>query len=106
MCFMQAMEKRAHPRVPLVTKVDVESDGYAFLAVAQDISAGGMRIATANPPLAGTLLTLTFVLPNTERKIRVRAVVRHVVEGSAMGVEFADVSADDKVAIRAFVEAQ
>jgi uncharacterized protein (TIGR02266 family) len=103
---MQGVEKRAYPRVPLVAKVDVESEGYGFLAVAQDISAGGMRVATANPLPVGALLEITFVVPDTERKIRARAVVRHVVEGSAMGVQFQNLSPEDAATIRAFVEKQ
>lgn len=103
---MTGTEKRAHPRVPLVAKVDVGSEGYSFLAVAQDISAGGMRIATANPLAVGTSLEITFVLPGSERTIRVRAVVRHVVEGSSMGVQFQNLAADDAAAIRTFVATQ
>ena len=103
---MTGTEKRAHPRVPLVAKVDVESEGYGFLAVAQDISAGGMRIASANPLPVGTSIELTFVIPGPERKIRVRAVVRHVVEGSAMGVQFQNLSADDVAALRDYTKNQ
>jgi uncharacterized protein (TIGR02266 family) len=103
---MQGVEKRVHPRVPLVAKVEAESDGYAFLAVAQDISAGGMRLATANPLPVGATLEVTFVLPGRERKIRVRAVVRYVIEGTAMGVQFQNLAADDLAAIRSFTEKQ
>lgn len=103
---MPGTEKRAYPRVPLVVKVDLGSEGHSFLAVTQDISAGGMRIATANPRPVGTSIEVTFVLPDTERKIRVRAVVRHVVEGSAMGVQFTGISADDQAAIRSFAKTQ
>ena len=103
---MPNIEKRAHPRVPLVAKVDVESKGYGFLAVGQDISSGGMRIASANPLPVGTSLKLTLVLPGSERKIRVRAVVRHVVEGSAMGVQFENLAPDDAAALREFTQNQ
>jgi uncharacterized protein (TIGR02266 family) len=103
---MQGPEKRAHPRVPLVAKVDVGGEGHSFLAVAQDISAGGMRIATANPLPVGASLEISFILPGSGRTFRVRAVVRHVVEGSAMGVQFLDLSPDDKAALREFTKKQ
>lgn len=103
---MQGSDKRAHPRVPLVAKVDVGGEDRSFLAVTQDISAGGMRIATANPLPVGASLEITFILPGLERTIRVRAVVRHVVEGSAMGVQFQNLPADDAAAIREFVATQ
>ena len=100
---MQGIEKRVHPRVPLVTKVEAEAEGHSFLAVTQDVSSGGMRIATANPVPVGQTLQLVFVLPGTERKIRVRAVVRHVVEGTAMGLQFLDISPEDKATLRDFL---
>lgn len=102
---MGTIEKRVHPRVPLIAKVEAESEGHSFLAVTQNISSGGMRIATANPLDVGHILQLTFVLPGSERKIRVRAVVRHVVEASAFGVQFQDLAPDDKAALRDFLRA-
>lgn len=100
---MNTIEKRVHPRVPLITKVEAEAEGRSFLAVTQDISSGGMRIATANPAPEGGALQLTFVLPGAERRIRTRAVVRHVVEGSSMGVQFEALAADDLATVRAFL---
>jgi uncharacterized protein (TIGR02266 family) len=103
---MEGIEKRTHPRVPLVAKVETESEGRTFLAVAQDISSAGMRIATANPAPVGTSIELTFILPGSERKVRVRGVVRHLGEGSAMGIQFEDLSDADRAAIRAFIQSQ
>jgi len=102
---MTTIEKRMHPRAPLIAKVEIESAGYAFLAVTEDISSGGMRIATANPSGVGHTLQLTFVLPGTERRIRVRAVVRHVVKNSAMGVHFQDLASEDLATLRDFLRA-
>ena len=103
---MEGIEKRTHPRVPLVAKVETEAEGRTFLAVAQDISSGGMRIATANPAPVGATVELTFVLPGSERKIRVRGIVRHHAAGSAMGIQFEDLSDADRTALRAFIESQ
>ena len=100
---MQGIEKRVHPRVPLVTKVEAEAEGHSFLAVTQDVSSGGMRIATANPLALGAHLQLVFVLPGSERKIHVRAVVRHIIEGTAMGIQFLDISPEDKAALLEFL---
>ena len=103
---MEGIEKRVHPRVPLVIKVEAESEGHSFLAVTQDLSSGGMRIATANPLGVGEHLQIVFMLPGPERKIRVRGVVRHVIEGTAMGIQFLDLSPDDKAALREFTKSQ
>ncbi len=102
---MTTIERRVHPRAPLIAKVEIETDGYSFLAVTEDISSGGMRIATANPSPVGHTLQLTFVLPGSERRIRVRAIVRHVVKGSAMGVQFKDLAPADLATLRDFLRA-
>jgi uncharacterized protein (TIGR02266 family) len=103
---MEGIEKRTHPRVPLVAKVEAEAEGRTFLAVTQDISSGGMRIATANPASVGATVELTIILPDSERKIRVRGIVRHHAEGSAMGIQFLDLSDADRAALRAFLASQ
>jgi uncharacterized protein (TIGR02266 family) len=103
---MSGVEKRVHPRVPLVARVEGESGGTAFLAVAQNISSGGMLIATANPFPVGHTLALTFVLPGTEHRIRTFAVVRHVVENSGMGVQFQDLAPDALAKLQQFLRSQ
>jgi len=95
-------ERRSSPRVPLAARVDVESEGRAFLAAVGNLSLGGMLIFTANPVAEGEHLTITFVLPGPERKIRCAAIVRHVVPDSAMGVEFQNLAPEDAAAIRTF----
>jgi uncharacterized protein (TIGR02266 family) len=100
---MVMIEKRVHPRAPIITKVEVKHKGHGFLAVTEDISSGGMRIATANPPAVGDTLELTFALGDTQREIRVKAVVRHVIKNSAMGVQFVDVAPDDLANLRDFL---
>lgn len=81
-------ERRASTRTALVAKVETEAPGHSFLAVAADVSAGGMRINTANPLPVGSELRLRFALPGSDEVIETSAVVRHVIEGTAMGVEF------------------
>ena len=99
------IEQRAHPRASLAAKVEAESEGRAFLAAAADISAGGMRIYTANPVPEGAVIQLTFTLPGipgAERTIRVRARVMRVEASTSMGVKFEDLAPDDRAAIEVF----
>jgi uncharacterized protein (TIGR02266 family) len=96
-------ERRAYPRVPFAAKVDAEAESRSFLAVACDISAGGMKIFTGNPVAAGQTVLLTFALPGMAAPICVRGVVRHLMVGQGMGVEFVDLSAEALAAIRAYV---
>ena len=97
-------ERRAHPRVHLAAQVDVELESRSFLAMIRNVSAGGLLIYTANPLPQNERLQLTFVLPDTKRTIRARAVVRQVTSGTSMGVEFEGLSTEDAAAIRVFVE--
>lgn len=97
-------ERRAHPRIHVVAKVEVEAQGRSFVAVVRNVSAGGMQIYTANPAAPGDRLQLAFTLPESERPLRVRAVVRNVLPDSAMGVQFEGLSAEEAAAIRAYVE--
>jgi Tfp pilus assembly protein PilZ len=59
----------------------------------RDLNAGGLFIATPAPLELGTILTLLLSVP--EGEIRSRAVVRNVVPGEGMGVEFTDISQQD-----------
>lgn len=96
-------ERRAHPRIHLVAKVEVEVQGRSFVAVVRNVSAGGMQIYTAHPATIGERLQLAFALADGEKTFRVRAVVRNVLPDSAMGVQFEGLSAEDAAAIRAYV---
>ena len=96
-------ERRAHPRIHLVAKVAVEAQGRSFVAIVRNISAGGMQIYTANPAAVDDKLQLNFTLPDSERNIRVTAIVRNVLPDSAMGVQFVNLAAADAEFIRAFV---
>ena len=96
-------ERRAHPRIHVVAKVEVESQGRSFVAVVRNISAGGMQIYTANPAAIGDRLQLAFSLKDGGKTFRVRGVVRSVLPDSAMGVEFEALAADDAADIRAYV---
>ena len=96
-------ERRAHPRIHVVAKVEVEAQGRSFVAVVRNISAGGMQIYTANPAAVWDRLELTFSLTDGGRTFRVRGVVRNVMPNSAMGVEFEDLAAEDAADIRAYV---
>jgi hypothetical protein len=54
------------------------------LALAENLSLGGLFIRTANPPPAGTSIKLLFEAP--EGEVRARAVVRNLVPGQGMGL--------------------
>lgn len=96
--------KRILRRVPIVAKVEAQTGGFPFIALAENISEGGVLIRTANPLEDGAVVHLKFTLPNAEKEITVSGHVRHVAPGSSMGVQFDDLDPADHAAIRKFVE--
>ncbi len=99
----ERQERRMHPRIHLVAKVEVEAQERRFVAVVRNISAGGMQIYTANPAAVGDRLELAFSLSDGGKTFRVHAVVRNVLPDSAMGVQFDGLAEADAAEIRAYV---
>jgi uncharacterized protein (TIGR02266 family) len=101
----RAVERRAHPRVPLATRIEGVSEGRAFIALTADISGSGIFLYTANPFAVGDRVQLSFVLPGSSEPMRLSAVVRRVAEGKGMGLQYDSIPPADLAAIRAFVKA-
>jgi len=91
-------EKRRSPRVELPKGVWVAWQGSDQRLVSRvfDLSAGGVFIPTEILPPVGTVVRLTFELPDGD--VYAPAVVRHTVVGRGMGVEF--VAAEDGDLVR------
>jgi hypothetical protein len=92
-------EKRRSPRVELPKGVWVawQRSNQRFVSRVSDLSMGGVFIPTTNLPSVGTLVRLTFELPDGE--VYAPGVVRHIVIGRGMGVEFAAAEDGDLVRI-------
>ena len=95
----ETSEKRRFPRVELSKGVWVAWQGgvQRFVSRVSDLSKGGVFIPTENLPPVGTVVRLTFELPDGE--VYAPAVVRHTVVGRGMGVEFAAAEDGDLVRI-------
>lgn len=98
--------KRVLKRVPFVAKIEAQAGGFPFIAIAEDISEGGLRVKTANPLEESSVVHMKFTLPNSDREITVNGVVRHVTPGAAMGVQFSDLEGSDYDAVCAYVNAE
>ena len=66
---------------------------------APDISLQGMFINTAKHFAEGAVIKISFRLSRTNHVVRVRAEVRYCLEGVGIGVEFIDISPEDRQAI-------
>ena len=106
---------RASERFDLEVKVDLESDHNFYTGLTQNISSGGVFIATHHLRKIGDRITLNFTLPGSNKTLAVETEVRWIRENSAlmraeggtgMGVRFINLSAEAKAAIDAFVEAR
>ena len=95
--------KRVLKRVPFVAKIEAQAGGFPFIAIAEDISEGGVRVKTTNPLEENSVVHLKFTLPNSDREITANGVVRHVTPGAAMGVQFSDLEGSDLDAIKAYI---
>ena len=104
---------RASERFDLEVKVDLESDHNFYTGLTQNISSGGLFIATSAIRKIGDRITLKFSIPGTPEPISVETEVRWIRENSAlqrtdgatgMGVRFVNLSPAAAAAIQKFVQ--
>lgn len=93
---LEARERRLHPRRPYRARVVFEDefgDGL-FYVLSEDLSLGGLFLASDIPLRVGTLLFLSFLIPPHKRSIRVTGEVVRRAEGDVrgMGVRFVGLS--------------
>ena len=106
---------RASERFDLEVKVDLESDHNFYTGLTQNISAGGLFIATHHLRRIGDQITLKFSLPGSDKQIMIETEVRWIRENSAlnridgasgMGVRFVNLSPQAAQAIQQFIESR
>lgn len=97
----------------LHTEVGLFSDSNFYTGLTQDISSGGVFVATHQLHHVGQHVTVHLTLPGIEQKIVVESEVRWVREISAlqgshgttgMGLRFLSLSAQAKAAISDFID--
>lgn len=92
----RAAERRIYPRKDLRTAVIFEDEfgEGLFYVYSENISVGGVALASDVPLRIGTLLFLSFILPGHKRPLRVTGEVVRVPRpegGSGLGVRFVGV---------------
>lgn len=104
-------ERRAAPRLAIEAEVGFQSETNFFTGFTEDISTGGLFVATYDTLPMGSKLSVNFTLPDG-RLISVEGVVRWIREFNemtpdtvpGMGVQFESLSAEDEETIRSFIE--
>lgn len=104
-------ENRKHLRQPVILKVDYRDVDKFFTNFAENLSEGGMFIATSRLLKPGTTLLIEFLLPETSLKIKTRAEVVWIRTNSespakrrGMGIKFQDLRPQDKAKINKIVK--
>jgi uncharacterized protein (TIGR02266 family) len=100
------------PRVDIDTAVDLDSDTNFYAGLTQDISSGGLFLATEQLRRVGERVRVQFVLPRVAAPIAVEAEVRWTREGAVgggdqpagMGLKFLGLSREAELAIAGFVK--
>lgn len=106
--------QRRHPRVPFQVEITVESDHNFYTGFTQNISEGGLFIATPKLLPVGTKIAFTFRVDATTEPVSVYGVVRWLRESSrltedappGMGVQFSDLPPAIEDRINQFIRRQ
>ena len=71
-----AEDRRRHPRYSLSLAITMQGDNNFYAGLSEDISEGGVFIATFHVLPIGTPVELSFTLPNAEEPLHVSGVVQ------------------------------
>lgn len=107
-----ATENRIAPRFDLEVQIDMETDANFFIGYTTNISSGGLFIATYDPLARGEFIKVTFSLPHRVKPFELLGEVcwsreyNEMHEGvtPGMGINFVDLSEEDKTSINYFID--
>lgn len=99
-------ERRRTPRISLLTQVEVLGPGAGGVGRIQDISLGGLLMASPETFPPRTEVAVRFNLPPIPpgRPVEGQGIVAHAEPGVKMGIQFLLLKDDDRKAIAEFIE--
>jgi uncharacterized protein (TIGR02266 family) len=108
----QGSERRTSPRFDVEVEVGFESDHNFYTGLTQDISSGGLFVATHQLRRVGSHIRVKFTLPGVKEPIEADTEVRWIRDSRAMktdapegmGLKFIALSGADKSAIEKFLQ--
>jgi len=110
---MPARDIRQHRRVDLTVEITMGSDSNFYAGVTDNISEGGVFVATALPPPVGANVAMTLTLPDLGRKLALSGVVRWVRDldhrhGVAVGcgIQWVDLPEEARRLVEHFVRSR
>jgi uncharacterized protein (TIGR02266 family) len=100
--------RRTAKRLVVQLAVGLQSEHNFYQGLSENISEGGLFIATHQLLSIGTTLTLEFGLPGRSEKVTVQGTVRWVRDAAGshspgMGVAFTEMDADTLAAVKEFI---
>ena len=104
-------DNRGHQRVPVQLLVDYRSEGNYLFDFCRDLGTGGVFIETDNSLSHGSVVELTFTLPDSKETLEARGRVmwvqgavpeKNLVAG--MGVQFEEFTAEQRTVLQEFVD--
>ena len=102
------IEGRKHPRTSVRSEVSLGQDGIFTRTheLLRDLSEGGAFVETSQRFAIGSILNIQFTLPEVRRPISTTVAVRHLSEGVGFGVQFLDLSPEDRGVVSSFLARQ
>lgn len=107
---LQGDQQRRFTRCDVELEVNLDSDSNFYMGLTENISEGGLFVATHRYKPLGTLVTLSFRVPNRPEPITLRGEVRWLRPANGrnevhpgMGIQFVDVGPEELAAIRTFI---
>ncbi len=95
-------KKRKHERKPFLTTLDYSTESRSYRDFIKDISIEGVFIETSIPFSVGEVVSMTFLLPEHEKKIKIQGEIVRIDE-QGIGVKF-KTSQVQKEIIESFVD--
>ena len=107
---VQADERRRASRADVTVRIDYATVDEMFSEFTRDINEGGVFIETEKPHATGTEVSMQFHLPGSAEVLHTIGRVVRVSSGSetepaGMGIEFDELTPDDRVKIDRIVRA-
>lgn len=93
---------RKHERKPFFSTLDYSTESGSYRDFVKDISIEGVFIETSIPFSVGELISMTFLLPEHEKKIKIHGEIVRIDE-QGIGVQF-KISQVQKEIIKSFVD--
>ncbi len=107
-----ASQRRSYPRVDAELEIDFASEHTFFSGFSENLSDGGLFVATYNKRKIGERLHVRFTLPGLEHPISATVEVRWLRDyepheassAPGFGASFVDLDEDDREAIHRFLK--